>query len=264
MESLWQGSGRKAFVCSQDWKRFPNCRAHGIWGMVSAATSHSPSPALRLGTIGNEASPLAVIDGFMPDPEELREGALGRDWRMRGDYYPGPRTEPGPDYLAQMGKVLRIVLPQVFGPVRSAQVLRCYYSLATTRPEHLELPQRIPHVDSYDPRQIALVHYLCPVQFGGTAFYRHSATGFETIDQDRSTPYLRALEADFIRHGQPPAAYIDAQSPGFEQIGKCPAAFNRAVLFPGNLLHCADIAGVDLPCDPAAGRLTIAAFIGLS
>jgi Family of unknown function (DUF6445) len=231
--------------------------------MVSATTNQSPGPALRLGTIGNEASPLAVIDEFMPDPEALRESALARDWQIRGDFYPGPRAEAEPDYLVQMGRILRLVLPQVFGPVRSAQVLRCYYSLATTRPEQLTLPQRIPHVDSYDPCQIALVHYLCPAEFGGTAFFRHTTTGFETIDEERSAIYVRSLEADFARHGQPPAAYIDAHSTGFEQIGKCPAAFNRAVLFPGNLLHCADLAGVNLPCEPHVGRLTIAAFIRL-
>ncbi len=219
---------------------------------------------MRLGTIGSEASPLAVIDGFLPDPEAKRERASGLDWQVRGNYYPGPRAEVDPAYAAQLGRALRQILPQVFGPIRSAQVLRCYYSLATTRSEQLTLPQRIPHVDSYDPSQIALVHYLCPEQFGGTAFYRYSATGFETINEVRSAPYLQSLDADFARHGQPPAAYIGGDASGFERIGLCPAAFNRAVLFPGNLLHCADLAGVDLPCAPLAGRLTVAAFIRLN
>ncbi len=232
--------------------------------MTSAVANPPTSPSMRLGTIGNEASPLAVIDGFLPDPEAVSGKVSSLDWQIRGDYYPGPRAEVDPAYAAQLGEILRQILPRVFGPVRSAQVLRCYYSLATTRPEQLTLPQRIPHVDSYDPCQIALVHYLCPEEFGGTSFYRHSATGFETINEARSATYLQSLEAGFARLGQPPAAYIGAGTAGFERIGLCPAAFNRAILFPGNLLHCADLAGVHLPCDPRSGRLTVAAFIRLN
>lgn len=232
--------------------------------MHSAVTRHSTGPALRVGTIGQESSTLAVIDDFLPDPEALRKVAPSLNWQAIGDFYPGPRAQVDAAYQAQLSQVLRFVLPRVFGRLRSVQVLRCFYSLATTRPDDLSLAQRIPHVDSYDPGQIALVHYLCPEEFGGTAFYRHSATGFETINEARSATYLRSLEAGFVRDGQPPAGYVDSGAAGFEQIGLCPAAFNRAVLFPGNLLHCANLAGVDLPSDPLAGRLTVAAFIRLN
>lgn len=229
--------------------------------MFSPAASASPTPGMRTGTIGNELSPLAVIDGFLPDPEAFRQNAPKLDWQVRGDFYPGPRAEVDDRYHSFLIRVLDMVLPRVFGRAGPVQVLRCFYALATARAEELTLPQRIPHVDSYDPRQIALVHYLCGAEFGGTAFYRHSATGFETVDDARSEPFHRSLEAGFTRNGEPPAGYIGTEAAGFERIGLCPAEYNRAVLFPGNLLHCADLAGVDLPDDPLAGRLTVTAFI---
>ena len=51
----------------------------------------------------------------------------------------------------------------------------------------------------------------------------------------------------------------------FEVIGEVAPAFNRAVLYRSNLLHCAAIdTGRVLPADPAQGRLTIASFLTAS
>jgi hypothetical protein len=228
---------------------------------ANAKPNQVPSPRVSAVAVGDEHSPVVIIDNFAPDPQALHALAANGDWRQRGDFYPGRRAETGPAYLASVAPLLQAVLRLVFGVTGKADVQRSYFSLAHTPPEALSLAQRIPHVDAYDPRQVAMIHYLCPPELGGTDFYRHRSTGFERVNQNQRDSYHAALEQDFTRLGQPDPAYISGNSLLFERIGTCEAAYNRAVLFPGNLLHCASLDGVVLPSDTANGRLTIAAFI---
>jgi hypothetical protein len=230
---------------------------HSITPQAQCAST----PRANVSQLGRESSPIVVIDDFSPDPDQLRAIAQQLDWKVRGDFYPGPRAEAGEAYLASISPVLRATLGRVFAFDGKADVLRCYFSLATTAPAALSLAQRIPHVDSYNPRQVALVHYLCPETLGGTDFFRHRTTGFETINEERSRPYQLALEQDFARLGEPAAGYVDVDSTIFERIGSCEAMYNRAVLFPGNQLHCAALNDITLPTQIENGRLTVAAFI---
>jgi Family of unknown function (DUF6445) len=211
--------------------------------------------------IGQEGAPIVVIDDCTSDPQHWRNLGLSLDWRPRGDYYPGPRAEAPANYLHALAEPMRIALGQVYQWRSRVEILRCYFSLATTPAHALSLAQRIPHVDSYDPEQIAFVHFLCSDNLGGTAFYRQRSTGFEQIDGLRAKPFEAALEQDFAVLGEPDAAYIAADSPLFERIHLCEPRFNRIVFFPGYQLHCADLAGVQLDPDPAKGRLTIAGFL---
>lgn len=73
------------------------------------------------------------------------------------------------------------VLVKIFGLSKGVSVQECFLSLTTTLPEQLVPLQRFPHVDGGDDGKIAILHYLCGVKQGGTAFYRHKSTGFETI-----------------------------------------------------------------------------------
>ena len=84
----------------------------------------------------------------------------------------------------------------------------CHFSLVTTPPANLTYLQRIPHVDSLFPNQLAFIHYLFRANLGGTAFYRHRATGFESVDQDRKPEYWRHVEAEQNGPDTPPAEYI--------------------------------------------------------
>lgn len=216
---------------------------------------------VQIERVGENQTPVVVIDPAAADPEHWRSAALSLDWAPRGDYYPGPRAPAPRDYLSALVAPLRLALGEVFGWRSQVEVLRCYFSLSTTPAQDLSLAQRVPHVDSYDSRQIAFVHYLCGPEFGGTAFYRQRSTRFERIDEGNCQAFEAALDADFRNSGEPESAYIDNRSPLFEQLLLCPAAYNRIVIFPGNLLHCADLAGVKLDPDPAAGRLTVAGFL---
>ena len=136
------------------------------------------------------------------------------------------------------------------------------FSIVTTPREDLELLQCIPHIDTVDPGQIAVLHYLCRPEHGGTAFYRHRRTGFESVSAGRLPVYEQAIDADLRALGHPGRDYIHGDTPMFERIAHVGAAFNRLVLYPSMILHSGSI-GFDyrFDADPASGRLTANAFL---
>jgi len=219
-------------------------------------------PEIRVEWVGAEREPVVVADDFVADVAGVAAAAQSSSLRDTGDYYPGRRAIVDAAYLTAIGSTMADALREFFGARGGVQVLRAYYSLATTLPAQLAVSQRIPHVDAYDPQQIALVHFLGECDLGGTAFFRHRSTGFESVDTSRRQRYHEALAADLQRHGEPPAEYIGAASPLFERTHVCPPRYNRAIFFRGTLLHCAALHGVrELPDDPLYGRLTVAGFL---
>jgi hypothetical protein len=219
-------------------------------------------PDIRVEWVGAEREPVVVVDDFVAEVASVAAAATSSSLRDTGDYYPGRRAVVDAAYLSTIGPTMGNVLREFFGARRGVQVLRAYYSLATTLPAQLAVSQRIPHVDAYDSQQIALVHFLGEHDLGGTAFFRQRSTGFETVDTSRRQRYHEALAADLQRHGEPPPEYIGMTSPLFERTHVCPPRCNRAIFFRGTLLHCAALDGVhELPGDPRQGRLTVAGFL---
>ena len=100
---------------------------------------------------------------------------------------------------------------------------------------------------------------------GGTAFYRHQYTGFERIDAARLPSYATLLKQQAMAarlHENP--SYISGDTELFQQIAKVEARVNRAIIYPGNLLHSGDIRQIGAnAADPAHGRLTISSFLQL-
>jgi hypothetical protein len=140
----------------------------------------------------------------------------------------------------------------------------CHYSLVTTPAERLELLQRIPHVDSLAQDGLASIHYLCRTDLGGTAFYRHRATGFESLDATRNDRYLRALAAECSGPHAPGPGYINGDTPIFAQVAKQDCVFNRLLIYRRNVLHSGCIAADFVPdANPRTGRLSINSFITL-
>lgn len=219
------------------------------------------SPDIRARRIGREALPVVIIDGFAPDPDALRAFALGQEFEPARDHYPGVRAALPADYLQNQSGVLGVVLEQVFG-VRTAtvRVLDACFAMVATPRDALSRQQRLPHVDAMAADRIALVHYLSPVA-AGTAFFRHRATGFESVDKARAEPYLAALNAEAAL-GDPDTDYVHTDTGTFERIHAVDAAYNRAVIYRGNALHSGAIdPDTPLSADPALGRLTITAFL---
>ncbi len=212
--------------------------------------------------IGTEREPVVTIDGFADDAEVLRAAAWQSRFKPIGEYYPGPRAPVPARYLESIGEVLDAVMREFFSCREGGEVLRSYYSMATTPPNELTLPQRIPHTDAYDDRQIAIIHFLGYDDLGGTAFFRHRSTGFETVNSQRVESYHAALDAEFKQHGEPEPAYIGSDSPFFERIHVSEHRYNRALIYRGKLLHCAALdARPNLPDSLENGRLTVATFV---
>ncbi|HVI98315.1 MAG TPA: DUF6445 family protein [Sphingomonas sp.] len=220
------------------------------------------APQIRVETIGNEGQPLVVIDGFSPHPDRLVEDARTIDFVPLGEFYPGVRAPVRPSYFEGLDRVLAPVLREVFGATEHVAFSRALYSLVTTPPHALSLAQRIPHIDGVEEGMIAIVHYLGHADLGGTSFYRHRSTGFETVDAARHRAYLDALRADVARLGEPPSAYIEGDTPVFERVATVRPRYNRALLYRSSLLHCARLSNdVTLAADIDSGRLTVASFL---
>ncbi len=210
--------------------------------------------------VGREAQPVAIIDGFAPDPDALRAAAASARFAPAGQHYPGIRAPLPPGYFAPNVALLNTLLADLFGHANGARVLDAAFSIVTAEPAALSVEQRLPHVDALDPGRIALVHYLAAGDPDGTAFFRHRSTGFETLDTARSRTYLPTLRAELA--GGIVAAAYPGDDALFELLDIVPARDNRAIVYRSAMLHSGSITpGRALPADPATGRLTVTAFL---
>ncbi len=217
---------------------------------------------MHVDRIGREGQPVVVVENFSAHPERLIAEAEALPFRTMGEYYPGVRAPVTPVYFEGLVEVIAPVMREVFGASDRAGFTRALYSIATTPPAELRLAQRIPHIDGVEGGMIAILHYLSHERYGGTAFYRHRSTGFETVDAARHRAYLDALHADFAAHGEPVPAYIEGDTPIFEQVARYDAVFNRALIYRSSLLHTALLPNdASLPADVRTGRLTVASFL---
>ncbi len=219
-------------------------------------------PLIHVERIGDEGEPVVVVERFSPHPDRLVAEAASIPFEVMGEFYPGVRARASRLYLEELAPILAPVVREVFGYRDRLTFERALYSMVTTPPDRLSLAQRIPHIDGVEEGMIAILHYLSPEDRGGTGFYRHISTGFETVDAARHRPYLEALQADFARHGEPASGYIEGDTAIFSRIAYFAPTYNRALIYRSSLLHCAAVAGdAPLPAAARAGRLTIASFL---
>jgi hypothetical protein len=210
--------------------------------------------------VGAEHEPVLVIDAASGDPEALVAVAAERTAfapaASAGSGYPGLL---GPAPVAYLDAMVRFVLPLITTHFGTGAVVparaRGNFSLVTTPPEALTPDQRVPHVDTADRLQFATVHFLSPDNRDGTGFFRHRATGFETIDGDRLPEYRAALDRELA--ARPAPGYRLESDDRFERIGAVEARFDRLVLYRAALLHSGLITGLPAAAaDPRRGRLT--------
>ncbi|UAA38254.1 hypothetical protein KIH87_16420 [Paraneptunicella aestuarii] len=211
--------------------------------------------------VGEEQSPVLVIDNFWHNPEKLVALAAqsGGFTQSPEDYYPGLRKTLDGSVKAVLEEELGLLLKQhLDNRPHRIELGFTAFSLTNVPPAKLSPMQCIPHFDSTDLSKFALVNYLFKEPLGGTSFYRHRKTGFETVSKSRAFEYQQALQLQASTEGMPAAEYIMGDTNLFERIHTVPAWFNRAVLYPCNLLHSGDIPNVaGLSDDPKTGRLTL-------
>lgn len=219
------------------------------------------SPQVRIDGIGRERQPVAVVDSCLADPAALLEAAIAQRYAPLARFYPGVRAPTPSRFYASLFAPLREVLRGTFGFTKGARVRECNFSLVTTPPEQLAPIQRLPHYDGVEPNVVAVLIYLGGVEHGGTSFYRHRRSGFESVTADRFETYRASLADDVRAFGLPRAEYYDADK-RFDLIARYEAAFNRALVYRGVTLHSGHILdAATLSSDPSIGRLTINAFL---
>lgn len=222
----------------------------------------NPNAAEQLVRQGNELQPVLILDDALAEPDRWRALAAGMHYGQIGPHYPGIRAPAPHEPASAMRDELEPRLADVFDLDPVPPLFECYFSIVTTPPEALAPIQRLPHVDGLEAERIAILIYLSGTGMGGTAFYRHRATGFETLDADRYPRFEAALRVGVAEHGLPPPAYIAGDTPLYERIASYEARPNRAIIYRSRALHCAEIdPGASLPADPRQGRLTINAFL---
>lgn len=223
----------------------------------------NPEATVRLLHIGEEREPLLLIDNVLAHPEEaVALAAEGVQYGPAGAAYPGLRAALPAAYNLRLHAALEGFIEQVFGISREQQmVLTSSFSMVTEPANRLKHNQRVPHVDQHGEHNLALVHYLCDASFGGTAFFRHRSTGFQSVREDRKQHYAQTLNRE-MNSQLLPTRFPDATHPLFEQVGHVEAAFNRLVLYRACILHSPAIApDAHFSSDPRQGRLTITAFL---
>ena len=207
--------------------------------------------------------PIYVIDNFLANPEALVDyantkayfGEVGADRTA----YPGIRDR----LLRPYDRVLESVLDLVYGN-RSPSVHRCMLSLTTLSPKQLQNAQKIPHVDTFAEGQFAAVHYLCDESHGGTAFYRYLPRNIYRL-HDKDKPIIKEMIQGVRDYPDEHAGYLTGNTNLFRQEVLIKAKFNRLVLYPSNVLHCAQLdSGDSFRADVNSGRLSVASFFELA
>ncbi len=217
---------------------------------------------VHIDLMGRELQPVLIIDDAAPSAELLKQHAIAgcRDLFKSG-MYPGLRAKTMASYNRFLIEIMNKAITLTGCDLPAVSQGESYFSMVTTPPALLAPMQRIPHFDQPRPDEIAIVHYLCGPEHGGTAFYRHRRTGFEYIDSQRQRDYLPVLEED-IRYHPPAPEYIHGNTPLFERIYSVNARFNRLIAYRCSSLHSGDIAAGFRPVmDPNRGRFTATAFL---
>ena len=153
---------------------------------------------IRIIKAGREALPVLIVDQVLAEPRAMMNYAAGAEFYVPPHtHYPGVNANLPEDYYRAVIAVLRQPLEVTFG--LSSQSYLNYFGFLglSTRPAADATPaQRFPHVDSYDPNRLAMVHYFCSETYGGTGVFRQQATGIRN-------PSTRAAPDTMSRPSRP-------------------------------------------------------------
>lgn len=210
-----------------------------------------PNFQCKIDYIGQEKRPVMVIDNFLAETENLINLSLEAQYAPAPTGYPGVRAEAPDFYLQGMLELMHQPLGRLGGLILKtfqldANDLNCdwkwksFFSIVTVRPQDLKIQQVVPHTDSLCPFNLAFLHYLNGPEKGGTSFYRHRSTGFESISKDRKNEFGIAVSSE-INGSNIPKEYINGSTNSFERIASYDSAFNRMLIYRQASLHSGNI-----------------------
>jgi hypothetical protein len=217
-----------------------------------------------LHVVGREEQPVVVVDGFLRDPDSMVRFAVDEAvFAAATSDYPGVLASVPAPYVEALLFGLDPQLRTIFGVDPAfVQVLNSFYGIVTRAPTELKLSQQVPHFDNLEPGALAVLHYFCDSSQGGTAFYRHRATGYESIDSARVSEFVTSLQGEMRDAPQHGGGYIATSNRLFEQTERIEARFNRLLVYRSRILHSGQIGPTtSLSADPRTGRLTTNTFL---
>jgi hypothetical protein len=208
---------------------------------------------------------VTVADNVLLRPQQLAEFGLGLEFvEDDSNLYPGVRARVPAEFSRPFHAWLNRTL-HLAGVLEESSQIRddaSFFSIVNKSRANLLPLQRIPHYDSSDPRVFAAVIYLFDRTNSGTSFYRHRTTGYEKIGADNKDNYKTALNRNMKTLGPPAREYTNGSNALFERTHSVDSAFNRIVIYSGNVLHAADIDGSLFDGnDNCRWRLTISSLI---
>lgn len=215
-------------------------------------------------SVGLEQEKVLIIDDFIKNPAALVQLAASQNFTAYNTQYPGIKSPAPAEYTQQLlNSIVPIIQTHYDLPPRyNLECANCSFSLVTLPENNLNVIQRAPHRDSSYPYQFAVLLYLCNEEHGGTAFYRHKLSGFETISPAKSALYDKMCADDIAEHGTPEARYQQDSDRRYSKIGELNTRFNRLVIYRSWLLHSARInPHKSIDANPHTGRLTLNSFV---
>ncbi|MES1200629.1 MAG: DUF6445 family protein [Pseudomonadota bacterium] len=212
--------------------------------------------------IGGERQPVFIADNVLAEPDAFVDMAVGLPFtRSASSFYPGVQTPTPREYMDLVRDRLAPLIVQAYGIPAALSILESQLSLVTVRPEGLQVLQRVPHIDSTSLDRVAILHYMCGPDMGGTSFFRHRRSGFEVITQQRAHEYSKLSKQDADEFGEPAIRYHGDDTAAFEMTAHIEARFNRLVAYRGAILHSGRIPDhFEYSANPRKGRLTINTF----
>jgi hypothetical protein len=225
----------------------------------------NPNASVSSVRVGKCPIAVTVADNVLLRPQRLAEFGVGHEFAEDdGNLYPGIRARLPAEFSRPFHAWLNRTLHCTGVLEESCHIYDdvSFFSIVNKSRANLLPLQRIPHYDSTDPGVFAAVIYLFDRANSGTSFYRHRTTGYEKINGDNEDNYKTALNRNMKNLGPPAREYTNGSNVLFERTHSVDSAFNRIVIYSGNVLHAADIDGsLFNGNDNSQWRLTVASLI---
>jgi hypothetical protein len=220
---------------------------------------------VRSAQVGRRAIAVTMIDNVLLEPRGVAALGFAKSYAEdSSNLYPGLRAPMPESFSTAFRAWLTPILQRSGGLAGNQAICRdtSFFSVVSTPSAELLPIQCIPHYDSTDPNLFAAVIYLCDTRFSGTSFYRHRRTGYEEITEANRNNYQLALDNEMRIHGIPRREYANGDSLLFESIFSNELKFNGAIIYPGRILHAANIQErFERPKDKSEWRLTVTALL---
>ena len=142
-----------------------------------------------------------MIDDFSRSLEHILEIAEElAPYPRHSNYYPGLRRiftaadTAANAYVEETCEQAAPFIADAFD-IDVFDLVEASFSMVTLKPTELIQPQRAPHFDTTEQKDIALLHYLRAPPNSGTAFFRQRTTGIEVVTELNVSVYVPVAEA---------------------------------------------------------------------